>query len=68
MVCVTPFFAIMPFFREDIHGVDSMCVSLSDLKDFAEGSAANEPENVSKLRENFWRWRLFVGYLQLEAT
>jgi len=41
---------IIPFL-ERTFSVDSMCVSLSDLKDFAEGSAADELENVSKSRE-----------------
>ena len=50
MVCATPFFAIIPLLERSF-SVDSMYVSLSDLKDFAEGSAADELENVSKSRE-----------------
>ena len=40
-----------------------MCVSLSDLEDFAEGSAADELEKVKIARGewDFGGWRLFVG-------
>ena len=62
---------IIPFL-ERTFSVDSMCLSLSDLKDFAEGSAADELENVSKSREVRRIFgdamRLFVGYLELEVA
>ena len=51
MVCVTSFFG-------DLHGVDSMCISLSDLEDFAKGSAADELEKVEVARGR-------VGFLGL---
>jgi len=47
-----------------------MCVSLSDLEDFAEGSAADELEKVKVARGewDFGGWRLFVGDLEVEVA
>jgi len=62
MVWATSFFAIIPLL-ERTFSVDSMYVSLSDLEDFAEGSAADELEKVKIARGewDFGGWRLFVG-------
>ncbi len=58
------------FFGEDFHGVDSMSVFLSDLKDFAKGTSADHFEKVEIARGewDFRRWRLFVGYLEVKVA